>query len=103
MADLVFRLSVFLAVAAGSAGLVTAVFAWRSFRGAPFGRALAVLGVFMATFTVYHAGIGLSDGVPVAVLAVESLAFALVAIHVGLMVRLHRQRLHSPAEEVDRR
>lgn len=92
-------LGIMIAVSTGSAGFVLAVLTWLSFRGAPFGDALAVLIVFMGTFTVYHASLAVLEGVPTYVLAVESLAFALVVVFMGLMVRLHYRYLRVPATE----
>lgn len=100
MAETVYLLGILLAVSAGSAGFVLAVLAWTSFRGAPFGNALAVLVYFMATFTVYHAALGLQLELPVYVLAIESLAFALVAVFIGMMVRLHRKNFRVARDEV---
>lgn len=100
MADTVFLLGVLLAVSAGSAGFVLSVLAWKSFRGAPFGDALAVLVLFMAAFTIYHAALGLVPDLPTVVLAVESLAFVLVAVFVAMMVQLHRKRLRVRSEGV---
>lgn len=100
MTDVVFRLSAILAVSTGSAGLVLAVFAWKVFQGAPFGRVLAILVPYMGAFTLYHAMLLVTPNLPLLVLAVESLAFALVLVFVGSMTRLHYQRLRKPPTEV---
>jgi uncharacterized membrane protein len=92
-------LGIVIAVSAGSAGFVLAILSWLSFRGAPFGDALAVLIVFMGTFTVYHASLAVFEGAPTYVLAVESLAFALVVVFMGLMVRIHYRHLRVPETE----
>lgn len=94
-----WMLGIMIAVSTGSAGFVLAVLAWLSFRGAPFGDALAVLIFFMGAFTVYHASLAVWEEVPTHVLAVESLAFALVAVFMGLMVRIHYRHLRVPKTE----
>ena len=99
MAD-VEMIGIMIAVIIGSAGFVLALLSWLTFKGAPFGRALAVLVVFMATFTVYHASLGIWDGFPTYILAVESFAFALVVVFMGLMIRLHYRNLRVPETEV---
>lgn len=97
---LVFRLSVLFAVSAGSAGFVLTVIAWQLFKGAPFGRVLAILIPFMAAFTIYHALLLAAPTLPLLALIIESLAFALVVVFVGFMVRLHYRRLRKPQNEV---
>lgn len=100
MAELAFRLGVMLAVSIGSAGFVLSVLAWKLFQGAPFGHALVILIPFMASFTVYHALLLVAPNLPLLVLSIESLAFALILVFVGRMVRLHSNRLRKPSEEV---
>jgi hypothetical protein len=94
-----WMLGIMIAVSTGSAGFVLAVLTWLSFRGAPFGDALAVLIFFMGAFTIYHASLAVLEGVPTYVLAVESLAFALVAVFMGQMVRIHYRHLRLPETE----
>lgn len=93
MADLAYRISVVLATTTGSIGFVLAILATKMFRGAPFGRALAILIPFMAAFTLYHALLLVGANLSLAVLSIESLAFVLVVVFVGSMVRLHYQSL----------
>lgn len=100
MSDLAFRLSVILAVTAGSAGFVLAVLAWKIFQHAPFGRALAILIPFMAAFTVYHALLLMGSDLSLLALSIESLAFVLLVVFVGSMVRLHYQYLRRSHAEV---
>jgi hypothetical protein len=100
MAGFVFRLSVILAVSTGSAGFVLTVFAWHLFKGAPFGRIVALLIPFMAAFTIYHALLLVAPNLPLLALTIESFAFALIVVFVGFMVRLHYQRLRTPQNEV---
>ena len=83
------RLSIVLAVVAGTVGSVLAVQAWRRFRGAPFGRALAVLPAFMVLFTLFHAVLIVAPDAPGTVEAIESVAFVLLVVFMALMVRLH--------------
>ncbi|PSQ09549.1 hypothetical protein BRC93_12495 [Halobacteriales archaeon QS_5_70_15] len=92
-------LGIVIAVSTGGAGFVLAVLTWLSFRGAPFGDALVVLILFMGAFTVYHASLAVWGEVPTYVLAVESLTFALVAVFMGLMVRIHYRYLRVPKTE----
>lgn len=96
MSEFVVRLTALLAVITGSMGFVLAVFAWKAFEGAPFGRVLAILIPYMAAFTGYHALLIVVPDLPLLVLGVESLAFALIIVFVWLMVRLHYQRLRTP-------
>lgn len=91
------RLSIVLAVVAGTAGTVLAVQAWRRFRGAPFGRALALLPAFMVLFTLFHAILIVVPDAPGAVEVVESAAFVLLVAFMVLMVRLHYRMSRSPA------
>lgn len=100
MSEFVLRVSAILAVVTGSAGFVLAVLAWKVFEGAPFGRVLAVLIPYMAAFTIYHALLLIDPGLPLLVLGIESLAFVLILVFVGLMARLHYQRLRTPRQEV---
>lgn len=100
MAGLVFRLSTLFAVCTGTAGFVLAVLAWQTFKGAPFGRGLAILIPFMAAFTIYHALLLAVPSLPLVALFIESLAFALVVVFVGYMARLHYRRLRAPQNEV---
>lgn len=100
MGDVVFRLSTLLAVSTGTAGFVLAVLAWKTFRGAPFGRGLAILIPFMASFTIYHALLLVVPTLPLLTLTIESLAFVFVVIFVGYMARLHYRRLRVPQNEV---
>lgn len=103
MENLLFRLSTLFAVCTGTAGFVLAVLAWKRYRGAPFGRGLAVLVPFMAAFTTYHALLLAVPELPLLVLGIESLAFALVVVFAGVMVRLHYQRLRTRPNEVSSR
>lgn len=103
MSDFVFRLSTVLAVSTGSVGFVLAVLAWRTFKGAPFGRGLAILIPFMAAFTIYHALLLADPNLPLLVLTIETFAFALVVVFVGYMARLHYRRLRKPRNEVTSR
>ena len=89
-------LGIMLAVSAGSMGFVLSLLTWLSYRGAPFGRALSILIGFMISFTVYHASLGLWDGLPVYVLAVETLSFVLVVVFMAEMLRLHYKHLRVP-------
>jgi len=89
-------LGIMLAVSAGSIGFVLSLLTWLSYRGAPFGRALSILIVFMTSFTVYHASLGFLDGLPVYVLAVETLSFVLVVVFMAEMLRLHHKHLRVP-------
>lgn len=100
MDGLIFRLSTLFAVSTGTAGFVLAVLAWQSFKGAPFGRGLAILIPFMAAFTIYHALLLAVPSLPLVTLIVESLAFALVVVFVGYMAWLHYRRLKTPQNEV---
>lgn len=100
MVDTVFRLSTLFAVCTGSVGFVLAVLAWKAFRGAPFGRGLAILVPFMAAFTLYHALLLAVPDLPLLALTIESVAFVLVLVFVGFMVRLHYRRLRTPQNEV---
>lgn len=95
MAD-VEMLGVIIAVSAGSMGFVLSLLTWLSYRGAPFGRALSILIGFMVAFTVYHASLGIWDGLPVYILAVETLAFVLVVVFMAEMIRLHYKHLRIP-------
>lgn len=99
MTDFALRLTAILAISTGSAGFMLAVFAWKVFQGAPFGRVLAILIPYMAAFTVYHALLLIVPDLPLLVLGIESLAFALIVVFVGLMVRLHYQRLRTSHNE----
>lgn len=90
------RLSIVLAVVAGTVGSVLAVQAWRQFRGAPFGRALAVLPAFMVLFTLFHAVLLVVPDAPAAVEVIESAAFVLLVVFMALMVRLHFRMSRSP-------
>lgn len=100
MTELMLRLSATLAVITGSAGFVLAILAWKLFHGAPFGRALAILIPYMAAFTVYHALLVIVPDLSLLALVIESLAFALIVVFVGFMIRLHYQRLRKPRREV---
>ena len=100
MSTVVFRLATMLAIVTGTAGFVLAVLAWKSFERSPFGRGLAILVLFMAAFTTYHALLLVIPDLPLVILAVESLAFVLVVVFVGFMVRLHYRRLRTPQREV---
>lgn len=100
MEGIVFRLSTLFAVSTGTAGFVLAVLAWQTFRGAPFGRGLAILIPFMAAFTIYHALLLAVPTLPLVALIVESLAFALVVVFVGYMAQLHYRRLRKPQNKV---
>lgn len=91
------RLSITLAVVAGTAGSVLAVQAWREFRGAPFGRILGLLPVFMVLFTLFHALLLVVPDAPATVEAIESAAFVLLVVFMVLMVRLHFRMSRSPA------
>lgn len=91
-----YAVSVAIAAVIGGAGFPMAVLAWRRFRGAPFGDALAPLPWFMLLLAVYHpillalpAGYG-------AALVLESLAFALLALFSLQMVRVHRRLSRMP-------
>lgn len=103
MGDVIFRLATILAVVTGTGGFVLAVLAWKCFRNSPFGRGLAILVPFMAAFTAYHALLLAVPNLPLLVLGIESLAFVLVVVFVGVMVRLHYQRLRAPRNEVSSR
>jgi multisubunit Na+/H+ antiporter MnhB subunit len=103
MEDVAFRLGTLFAVCTGSIGCVLAVLAWQSFRGAPFGRGLAILIPYTAAFTVYHALLVAVPDLPLVALAVESLAFVLVLLFVGSMARLHVRRLRKRPNEVPSR
>lgn len=85
---MLFRVTTTLAVMTGAAGFTLAVLAWRRFRGAPFGRALAVLPVFMLSFTVYHAMLLALPGMMQAVY-IEISAFLLLVVFAVEMLRLH--------------
>ena len=100
MEDVAFRLGTLFAVCTGSIGFVLAVLAWKSFRGAPFGRGLAILIPYTAAFTVYHALLLAVPDLPLVALTVESLAFVLVLFFVGYMARLHVRRLRKRSNEV---
>jgi hypothetical protein len=91
------RLSIVLAVVAGTAGTVLAVQAWRRFRGAPFGRALALLSPFMVLFTLFHAVLIVAPDAPATVEVIESAAFVLLVAFMVSMVRLHFRMSRSPA------
>lgn len=91
------RLSIVLAVVAGTAGTVLAVQAWRRFRGAPFGRALALLPPFMVLFTLFHAVLIVAPDAPATVEVIESAAFVLLVAFMVSMVRLHFRMSRSPA------
>ncbi|GAB6878599.1 hypothetical protein JCM17823_08730 [Halorubrum gandharaense] len=101
MSGTLFLFGTLLAVATGSAGFVLSVLAWQIFRGAPFGDALFVLVLFMASFTIYHAALALWPALPVSVLAVESLAFLLVVVFAFKMMQLHRRGLRVNEEGAD--
>lgn len=103
MESAAFRISTLLAVCTGAAGFVLAVLAWQTFRGAPFGRGLAILVPFMASFTLYHAMLLAVPSAPLLTLTVEALAFVFVVIFVGYMARLHYRRLRRPKNEVSSR
>lgn len=89
-------LGIVIAVGTGSAGFVMALFAWQLYRGAPFGRALILLLLFMATFTVYHAGLAVWGTLPGYALLPEALLFGLVVVFMIEMVRLHYKHLRVP-------
>jgi membrane protein implicated in regulation of membrane protease activity len=54
----------------------------------------------MAAITIYHALLLVAPTLPLIALTVESLAFALIVVFVGFMVRLHYRRLRNPQNEV---
>lgn len=93
------RLSIVLAVVAGTVGAVLAVQAWRRFRGAPFGRSLAILPAFMGLFTLFHAVLVVTPDAPMAIEVIESVAFVLLVAFMALTVRLHfRMSRRSPTD-----
>ena len=95
------RLSIVLAVVAGTVGSVVALQAWRQFRGAPFGRALSILPAFMVLFTLFHAILIAVPDAPAAVEVIESAAFVLLVVFMLLMVRLHFRMSRSPTPTDD--
>lgn len=97
-----FRLSVVLAVVTGTAGFVLGLLAWRRFRGAPFGTGLAVVTVFSAGFTVYHAVLFVAPELHATVEPLETAAFLLLVAFVWSMLRMHRRMSGRPQTEASR-
>lgn len=95
--DTFLQLSITLAVITGTAGSVLALQAWQRFRGAPFGRALALLPAFMILFTAFHAVLLVDPTAPATVEAIESAAFVLLVAFMVLVVRLHLRMSRSPS------
>lgn len=93
MAIDVLALGIMIAVSSGSAGFVLALLTWLHFRGSPFGRAIAIVVVFNAVFTIYHASLLFWEGLSIYVLGVETFAFLLVLVFMAEMVRLHFKHL----------
>lgn len=91
-----YQLSVAFASIVGGAGLPLAILAWRRFRGAPFGGALAPLPWFMLLLAVYHPILLVLPSQYEAALVLESLAFALLAVFSLQMVRVHRRLSRTP-------
>lgn len=91
-----YEVSVALAAVVGGAGLPVAVLAWRRFRGAPFGDALAPLPWFMLLLAVYHPILLVLPSRYEAALVLESVAFALLALFSLQMVRVHRRLSRVP-------
>lgn len=86
--DILFHVSVTVAMVFGTAAGVLAVLTWDIFRTSPFGRALALLTVAMATFTLYHGALLVVHGEPLVVRAIESLSFTGLAVFIALVIRL---------------
>lgn len=91
-----YQLTVIAAAIVGAAGFPLAVLAWRRFRGAPFGGALAALPWFMLLLAVYHPILLLLPSRYGEALLLESLAFALLAVFSLQMVRVHRRLSRTP-------
>lgn len=91
-----YQLSVAFASVVGGAGLPLAILAWRRFRGAPFGGALAPLPWFMLLLVVYHPILIVIPAQYEAALVIESLAFGLLAVFSLQMVRVHRRLSRTP-------
>lgn len=89
VAGVAYEVSVLFAALVGAAGLPVSVLAWRQFRGAPFGRVLAVLPVFMLLFAVYHSLLLVFPSMVDAALLLEGAAFGLLVVFGALAVRLH--------------
>lgn len=92
-------LSLVFATATGAAGFALSLVAYSQFRGSPFGRSLAVLPAFMLLLAVYHPILLVFPEHLALGLALESTAFALLAVFAGLSIRQHRRLSRQPRRE----
>lgn len=91
-----FTVSVAFASLTASTGFVLALLGWESFRGSPFGRMILLLAAILLALAVYHVLLLVTgqESVPV----VESVAFTVLLIWIGLMIRQHHRMARARRE-----
>lgn len=91
MAEVLTHVSVALALVTGTAAGVLSVLSWRIFRRSPFGRAVAVLTVFMSLYIFYHGVILAIHPEPWFAKLIEHAAYTGLVVFIAMMIRLQRR------------
>lgn len=96
-----FTLSVVFSLVTGTAAAILSLLLLEILRRSPFGRAVLVLSLVMATFVIYHMTLLLSPGLPVLAEAAKSAMYTGVAVFVWVMVWSQYRIRHQSPGEVD--
>lgn len=94
MAPPLVALSIVFATTTAAAGFALSLIGWHLFRGAPFGRMMALLSVILFVLMGYHGLLLVVDLRAVPFL--ETAAFLALLLWVGLMIRQHHRLSRRP-------
>lgn len=89
LTDPLFRLTITLALIAGTAASLLSLLTWEVFRQSPFGRAIFFLTFFMSVFIIYHAVLLSAGALSYLTHIVESIVYTGFAIVVWAIAWTH--------------
>lgn len=91
MSEVLAHVSVALALVTGTAAGVLSLLSWEIFRRSPFGRAVAVLSIFMSLYIFYHGVVLVLHPEPLIAKLIENAAYTGLVIFIAMMIRLQRR------------
>lgn len=91
MAAILAHVSVALALVTGTAAGVLSLLSWEIFRHSPFGRAVAVLSVFMSIYIIYHGVVLVLHPEPLIAKLLENAAYTGLVVFIAMMIRVQRR------------